>query len=142
VCAARAGVRPAPAREVVVRAALAALAVSYPGGWVAAQYVHVQYMSLLWPMVLGLAASWAAAAAAGSRDRSLQLGVLAVAAGGALLGTALGFRIFDTPVTPLHPWKDAWGPYLAAVGGVLAWPLAFGVPRRGARVGQDAGANR
>jgi hypothetical protein len=140
VCAAVAGHRPPDRVEVLVRAGLAAVAVSYPTGWVAQQYVNVEYMSLAWPLVLGLAVSWAASVAAGRRDRAVRGVVLAAAAVGALLGTALGFRLFDTPVTPLHPWDDVWGPYVAGLAGVVAWPLLFGTPRRTAR--QEAGANR
>jgi hypothetical protein len=140
VCAVVARRRPPGRAEVLVRAGLAALAVSYPTGWVAQQYVNVHLMSLAWPLVLGLAASWAASTAAGRRDRAARPLVLVAAAVGAVLGTALGFRLFDTPVTPVHPWDEVWGPYVAGLAGVLAWPLLFGAPRRAP--GQDAGTNR
>jgi hypothetical protein len=142
VCAVAKRGLPARRPERVVRAALAALAASYPTGWVAAQYVNVEYMSLLWPLVLGIAVSWASSAAAGRRERADQPGVLAAAAAGALLGTALGFRIFDIPVTPLEPLHVVWGPYAAALVGVLIWPLVFGVPRPVSDDPQDTPANR
>jgi hypothetical protein len=137
VCAVTDPVRSAGRSEVVLRAALAAIAVAFPTGWVAAQYVNVEYMSLLWPVVTGLAVSAAASGAAGRRDRSAQPGVLAAAIVGALLGTALGFRIFDTPVTPVQPWDVVWGPYAAAIGGVFIWPLVFGGPKPVSEDAQD-----
>jgi hypothetical protein len=135
-------VRPAGRLERLVRAGVAAVAMAYPTGWVAAQYVNVEYMSLLWPVVLGLAVSWAASAAAGRRGRGDEPGILVAAATGALLGTALGFRIFDIPVTPLEPFHVVWGPYLAALAGVLIWPLMFGVPRPVTDETQGTAANR
>lgn len=125
-----------------VRAGLAAVATAYPSGWVAAQYVNVEYMSLLWPLVLGIAVSAAASAAAGPRSRGDQPVVLAAAAAGALLGTALGFRIFDVPVTPLEPFHVVWGPYVAALVGIGVWPLAFGVPGLMTEEAQDTPVNR
>jgi hypothetical protein len=142
VCAVTGSPPPASRLERFVRAGVAAVAIAYPTGWVAAQYVNVEYMSLLWPVVLGIAVSWAASAAAGRRDRGDEPVVLAAAAVGALLGTALGFRIFDTPVTPLEPWHVVWGPYLASLGGVLVWPLVFGVPRPVTDETQRTAANR
>jgi hypothetical protein len=120
--------RPLSRSEVVVRAALAAYAVALPGGWIADQYVNVHLMSLGWPAVLGVGASAAAAAASGGAgDRRLVLVIAGIAA---VVGTALGFRLFDTPVTPIHPWRQVWLPYVAALVGVVAWPLLFAAPRR------------
>src|SRR5207253_10000487 len=86
--------------------------------------------------LLGLAVCWAATASAGARSPGQRRLVLVIAAAGALLGTALGFRLFGRPLTPLHPGHQVGPPYLTALAGVLAWPLVAGSPRR------DAGSER
>jgi hypothetical protein len=123
---AEAAVRPAGAVEVLTRAGLAGIASAWAGGWVATQHVGVHVMSILAPGLVGLAASWATSAAAGARPTAQRRAVLAVAAVSALLGTALAYRLF--PLSPLHPLDQVGPPYLAALGGVLAWPLLFGWP--------------
>jgi hypothetical protein len=129
----RRGARPAGLLEVVTRAGLAGLAAALAGGWVATQHVGVHLMSLFAPGLVGLAASWATAAASAARDVRQRRAVLAVAAVAALLGTALAYRLF--PLSPLHPVDQVGPPYLAALGGVLAWPLIFGsTPSRRGRV--------
>jgi hypothetical protein len=129
---------PAPGRlEIAVRAGLAALAVAVAGGWVAQQYVNVHLMSLIAPALLGLAACWAATAAAGPRSAGQRPLVLLIAAAGAVLGTALGFHLFGRPVTPLHPARQVGLPYLTALAGVLAWPLLAGPPRSDRRRGAE-----
>jgi hypothetical protein len=117
-----------PLTEQAVRAGLAALAAALAGGWIVVEYVNVRYMSLIAPGVLGLGVSWAASAAAGTRDRRGGWVVLGVASAAAVLGTALGFRLFGRPVTPVHPLRQVWLPYVAAVVGIAGWPLLFGGP--------------
>lgn len=127
--------RPPGTGEVGVRAGLAALAVAVVGGWVVTQHVNVHLMSLIAPALLGLAVCWAATASAGARSTRQRRLVLLVAALGAVAGTALGFRLFGRPLTPLHPVHQVGPPYLTALAGVLAWPLLAGPsrPERGAR---------
>jgi hypothetical protein len=130
LCATRTASPPAGPAEILVRVSLAALAVALLAGWVAAQYVNVKYWSIGWPALLGLGVSGAASAAAGSGPGRRQRVVLGASAIVAVLGTALGFRLFDRPVTPVHPWHQVGPPYLAALIGVLGWPLLFGAPGR------------
>ena len=117
--------------EVGVRGALAALVTAFAGGWIATQHVNVHLMSLIVPGLLGLAVSWAAwsAAAAATATQRRLVGALAVL--GAIAGTALGFRLFGRPITPVHPLDQVGPPYLTAIAGALAWPVLFAVPRRG-----------
>jgi hypothetical protein len=131
------GLRPAPI-EVVVRAGLAGIAAAVVGGWIVTQHVNVHYMSLIAPGLLGLAASWAAAAAGDAQDARQGRAVLGVAAVAALLGTALGFRLFGRPITPVHPLHQVGPPYLGALVGVIAWPLLFGAPSRSRGKAQPA----
>ena len=136
VCAASRPVGQAPGvTETAVRAGLAALAVAVAGGWVVTQHVNVHLMSLIAPALLGLAVCWAATAAAGARSGSQRLLVLLVAAAGALAGTALGFRLFGRPITPVHPVHQVGPPYLTALAGVLGWPLLAGPSRSADRDG-------
>jgi len=114
--------------EVGVRSGLAALATAVVGGWVVTQHVNVHLMSLIAPALLGLATCWAATAAGGARSAPQRRVVLLAAAVGAIAGTALGFRLFGRPLTPLHPWHQVGPPYLTALAGVLAWPLLAGQP--------------
>jgi hypothetical protein len=114
---------------VAVRSGLAALATAVVGGWVVTQHVNVHLMSLIAPALLGLAACWAATAAGGARSVAQRRLVLLVAAAGAIAGTALGFRLFGRPLTPLHPLNQVGPPYLTALAGVLAWPLLAGPAR-------------
>jgi hypothetical protein len=119
--------------EVGVRSGLAALATAVVGGWVVTQHVNVHLMSLIAPALLGLAVCWAATAAGGARSAGQRRLVLLLAAGGAIAGTALGFRLFGRPLTPLHPLHQVGPPYLTALAGVLGWPLLAGqqAPARG-----------
>jgi hypothetical protein len=121
---------PPSTAEVLVRAGLAGLAVAVAGGWVLTQHVNVHLMSLIAPALLGLAVCWAATAAAGVQTVAQRRIVLGIAAVAALLGTALGFRLFGRPVTPVHPWHQVGPPYLTALLGVVAWPLIAGNPAR------------
>jgi hypothetical protein len=142
-CAACAGAGgravPPAALEVVVRAGLAAMATLLVGGWIATEHVNVHITSLVAPALLGLAASGAAAGASGAQQAGQGRLVLLVATVAALLGTALGFRLFGEPVTPVHPWHQVWLPYVAALGGVAAWPLLFGAAGRARPERQPAG---
>ena len=119
---------PAGRPELLIRAGLAGLAVSYVGGWIATQYVRVHLMSLVAPAVVGLAASWAVSRA-GGRLR-LPAVTWATAAAGALLGTALGFVLTPGGQNPLRDWGLVGGPYLAALVGVAFGPLVFGTGPR------------
>lgn len=127
---ARIGVPP-PVRELVLRAALAGMAVALFDGWVETQYVRVHLMSLVAPLVGGLAAAWACTAAAARDGRRIRPVVLAIAAGAAVLGVALGFRVYaDGGLSPLHPLGRVGPPYLATLVGVVLSPLLFAGPRR------------
>ena len=116
--------------ELLVRSALAALAVAFVGGWIGTQYVRNQYFSLIAPALVGLAVAWAAVAAGGgatARGRATTL----LAAVAAVLSAGLAFRVYAAGgLSPLHPAGRVLPPYGAAVVGVLAWPLLFGPPKR------------
>ena len=115
-------------RELLIRAGLAGLAVSYVGGWIATQYVRVHVMSLIAPAVVGLAASWAVSRAGGRlRPPALPWATAALAA---LLGTALGFVLTPGGQNPLRDWGLVGGPYVAALVGVAFGPLVFGASSR------------
>lgn len=118
---------PVPAGERAVRAALAALAVSFVGAWVAAQYVDTQYFAVIAPALVGLGCAWAASAAGRGLPSRL---VLVVAAATAVLGTALSDRLVPGGQNLFLPASHRLPPYLAAVLGALAWPVLFGPPRR------------
>jgi len=111
-------------RELLVRAGLAGLAVSYVGGWIATQYVRVHLMSLVAPAVVGLAASWAVSRA--GRQLRPPAVTWTTAALAALLGTALGFVLTPGGQNPVRDWNLVGGPYLAALVGVALGPLVFG----------------
>lgn len=118
-------------RELVVRAALAGMAAALFDGWVGTQYVRVHLMSLVAPAVGGLAAGWAATAAAGRAGRRLRTVVLATAGVAAVLGAALAFRLnSDGGLSTLHPLGRVGPPYLVSVLGVVLSPLLFAGPRR------------
>jgi hypothetical protein len=120
-----AGSGPASRLELLVRAALAGLAVAYVGGWIATQYVRVHLMSLAAPAVVGLAAAFVVPRAA----RRIQAPLAWLVAGlSALLGTALGFALTPGGQNPLKQWGVVGGPYLAALVGVALGPLVFGRP--------------
>jgi hypothetical protein len=131
-CRAAVHVRTAPAvREIVVRAALAGVAAALFDGWVETQYVRVHLMSLVAPLVGGLAAGWACMGAAGREGRRLGPLVLVIAAVAGVLGAALAFRLNSGGgLSPLHPPGRVGPPYLATVLGVALSPLLFAGPRR------------
>src|SRR3954463_1829052 len=122
---------PAPARaELLVRAGLAALAVALVGGWIGTQYARNRGFSLIAPALVGMAAAWATAAATegGNAGRRVVTGIAAV---GAVLSAALAFRVYAAGgLSPWHPAGRVLPPYVAAVVGVVAWPLLFGPPKR------------
>jgi hypothetical protein len=127
-CPACASTRPpAPAprlAELAVRAGLAAFAIALLGGWIGTQYVRNKGFSWIAPGLVGLAAAWAAGAAGGAAPRRVTS---LVAAGAAVLSAALAFRVYVAGgLSPLHPAGRVLPPYVAAVVGVLAWPLLFG----------------
>ena len=134
VCVVQSGAaHPPSTAEVAVRAGVAALATAIAGGWIVTQHVNVHLMSLFAPALLGLAVCWMATAAGGPRTRDQRLLVLAIAGVAAIVGTALGFRLFGQPLTPMHPGHQVGPPYLAALVGVLAWPLIGGTQPKGTR---------
>jgi hypothetical protein len=114
----------------VLRAGLGGFAALLVGGWLLVQYVNVHLMSLIAPAILGLAAAWAASAAAGRRSGVSRVAVVTVAALSAVLGTALAVRLWGRPLTPVSPWRQVGPPYATAVLGALAWPALFGPVRR------------
>lgn len=118
-----------PALVVLLRAGVIGAIAIFPGGWILRQYVNVQYMSVAGPAVFGLLAS-AVVSAAGLRAVPGRWWTLGVAVVSAVLGTALGFRLFGTPVTPIEPLRQVWLPYVASLIGAVAWPLLFGVSRQ------------
>src|SRR5947208_2251034 len=75
-------------REIVVRAGLAGVVAAMFDGWVETQYVRVHLLSLLAPLVGGLAAAWACTAAAGKGGRQHKAAVLAISGAAAVLGAA------------------------------------------------------
>jgi uncharacterized membrane protein (UPF0136 family) len=124
----QASAQPAGGRELLVRSGLAAYAVALVGGWIGTQYVRNSGFSLIAPALVGVAAAWAAAAAAGANTRRVTL---AVAAAGSVLSAALAFRVYAAGgLSPWHPAGRVLPPYAAAVAGVLVWPVLFGPPRR------------
>lgn len=118
----------APGRfELVVRAALAAVAVGFAGGWVAAEYVDTQWFAVVAPGLVGLAcAGVATAAAAGAR---LWVPVAFGAVGG-VLATGLSDRLVPGGQNLFLPPGNRLPPYLAAVVGACVWPVLFGPVRR------------
>jgi hypothetical protein len=119
---------PAPpgSAELVVRAALAALAAAFAGAWVAAQYVDTHYFGVVAPLLVGLACTWAAAAAATSAPRRT---LLAVAVAAAVLATGLSDRLVPGGQNLFLPPGHRLPPYVAAVLGVVVWPVLFGPAR-------------
>ena len=110
------------------------MAVALVGGWIGTQYARNRGFSLIAPALVGMATAWAAAAASGGaaagskRDSRL---VSLVAAAAAVLSAALAFRVYAAGgLSPWHPAGRVVPPYVAAVVGVLAWPLLFGPPKR------------
>jgi len=122
----------APYAERTVRAGLAAFAVALVGGWIATQYVDVQFFSVVAPGLVGLATGWAASAAAGGpRDARLRRTTLLVAAFAAVLSAGLAFRLeAGGGQDPVSSWHEVGPPYLAAIFGTLAWPIVFAPPAR------------
>lgn len=110
------------------------MAVALIGGWIGTQYARNRGFSLIAPALVGMAAAWAAGAASGAaatrstEDRRLVSVIAAVAA---VLSAALAFRVYAAGgLSPWHPAGRVVPPYVAAVVGVLAWPLLFGPPKR------------
>ena len=132
-CVAAAPATPsAPYLERVVRAGAAAYVVALLGGWIATQYVDVQFFSVLAPALVGLATGWSAAAAAGTpADVRVRRVTLLIGAVAAVLSAGLAFRLESGGgQDPLGSWDEVGPPYLAAVFGTLAWPIVFAPPAR------------
>ena len=111
--------RPLPPREVVVRGALGAAAVSYVGGLVLAEYVSSpSYLKYLAPLAVGMAVASASAAAAGEPRGRLRTWVRGLSALYAVLGAAFGFVLEGT--YDVLTWRaDVVLPYVIA--GAAAW---------------------
>ncbi|HWA67879.1 MAG TPA: hypothetical protein VG899_16065 [Mycobacteriales bacterium] len=128
--------RPVSALAAVVSAAAPIVPVAGVGGWIYSQYVEVHIFSWLVPALIGVAGSSASSALAARRtpmNAARQVNRICVLTGAvaAVLGTALGFRLFPHgPHDPLHPWHEVGLPYLAAAVAAVLWPLALGPPRR------------
>jgi len=112
--------------ELWVRAALAALATAFVGGWIAAQYVDTQYFAVVAPGLVALACAWAAAAAAPGVPVRRPVAIAIVAG---LLATGLSDRLVPGGQNLFLPAGHRIPPYLTAVVGALAWPVLFGPPR-------------
>jgi hypothetical protein len=113
--------RAAPARERLVRAALAGHAVALLGGVVAAQYVGASLFAYLTPFVVGVLTGAAAQSAAGGvRTGPVAARVRANAVGYAVVGVALGFALERSQGALSLP---ALLPYLAAAAGAVVWTL-------------------
>jgi hypothetical protein len=110
----------------MVRAGLAAFAVSIAGAWLAAQYVDTQYFAVVAPALVGLGCGWAATSLAGP---ALTRRATALAAAAAVVATGLSDRLVPGGQNLFLPASHRLPPYLAAVVGALAWPLLFGPPR-------------
>lgn len=117
----------ATALEWWLRGALAALAVAFVGGWIAAEYVDTHYFATVAPGLVGLACAWAAAAATSGLPLRIPLTVSCVAA---LLATGLSFRLVPGGQNLFLPPGHRLPPYVAAVVGVAAWRVLFGPSRR------------
>jgi hypothetical protein len=138
------GAQPRPRRgappstvELAVRGGLAGLVVAVLGGFVATQYVDTRYFAVVAPGLVGLAAAWAVTAAARPWAARQRVAPLVVASAAALLGTGLGFRLVPGGQSLVGPAGEVGPPYLAAVVGVLAWPLVFAPPSRTRRAHPD-----
>ncbi|HVW80055.1 MAG TPA: hypothetical protein VHB69_03830 [Mycobacteriales bacterium] len=130
----RVAARPVPRAARLVAAGVPVVPIAAVGGWIYSQYVEVHIFSWLVPALLGVAGSSVAGAllhrVAAIRQRIDRLPLLAGAIA-AVLGTALGFRLFPHgPHDPLHPWHEVGLPYICAVVAAIVWPLILGPPRR------------
>lgn len=116
--------------EWVVRAALAALAIGYVGGWIAAEYVDTRYFATVAPGLVGLACAWAATAAASGLPIRLPLGIASLVA---LVATGLADRLVPGGQNLFLPPGHRVPPYVAAIVGVLAFRVLFAQPPRATR---------
>jgi hypothetical protein len=130
-CTAVVSAAPAAGRaELVVRAGLAAMAVALLGGWIGTQYARNRGFSLITPALVGVGVAWAASAAVAGGKISRRV-VSVISAVAAVASAALAFRVYAAGgLSPLHPAGRVLPPYVAAVTGVLVWPLLFGPPKR------------
>ena len=125
---------PASGIELAVRAGLAGIAAALLGGWIATQYVYEHVFSVLVPGLLGLAVGAAVSAAIRRPPAQLVTLRLVTGATGAVLGTALGFRlVVGGRQSVLHPGSVVAAPYLCAILGSLIWPVLAAPGRPGRR---------
>lgn len=118
--------------ERLLRGTLAAYYVALVGAVVASEYVQAPLLGYLGPFVVGVVCGAAALRGAATDGRGrLGTRVRGVAAGLALLGVALAFRIEGSQGLLS---AGTLLPYLAAVAGALLWTVP---PRR--RPAQGAG---
>jgi hypothetical protein len=122
-------VAPAGDLERMVRAALAAYAVSLPGGLVASEYVGATVFAYLGPFVVGVVCGGAATRAARTDGRGpLGSRVRGLAAAFAVLGVALSF-VVEGSLGVLSVSPDVLLPYAAAVAGALLWTMPPRTPQ-------------
>jgi hypothetical protein len=104
----------------LVSGVLVGFLVAVAAGAVSSQYVGAQLFDLAAPALTGIAAGIAATSAARTRGRGpLDWPLRWTAAGLAVLGTALAFRLVPGGDSPFTPLSAVLPPYLAAVGGAL-----------------------
>lgn len=122
-------------QERLVRAALAAFAVSLLGGLVASEYVEAGLFSYVGPFVVGVICG-GAATKAGVTDGRGTTGtrIRAIAAGYAVLGVALGF-VAEGSQSVLS--LSTLLPYVCAAAGAILWT----VPPRRRLPAEDQGAD-
>lgn len=126
----RAGGVPAGRTEQWLRAGLAALAVAFVGGWIAAQYVDTQWFATVAPGLVGLGCAWAASSAAPAAPALLPAGVGAAAG---VLATGLSDRLVPGGQNLFLPPGHRLPPYAAAIVGAVLWRVLFGPPRPSSR---------
>jgi hypothetical protein len=112
---------PLPTRLRVVAGVLAGFWVAVAAGAVSSQYVGAAIFDLAAPALTGLAAGIATTSAARTRGTGpLDWPLRWAAAGLAVLGTALSFRLVVGGDSPFTPVSTVLPPYLAAVAGAIA----------------------
>lgn len=119
--------RAAPDPELLVRASLAAYAAAIAWGYVTAEYVGADLFQYLSPAVLGILCGGAATAAAGTPGPGVLCSrVRWLAAGYAVLGSALGF-VLEGTFSALDVRLDVLIPYAIAAAAAWLWTAP---PRR------------
>lgn len=115
-------VRPASARELLVRAALASHVMALVSGFVLQEYVGAPtlYFQYVAPLVAGAAVGAAATASAGEPRGALLRPVRLVAVVYAVLAVGLGF-VLDTTYGLVEADRHVLLPYATAALGALGW---------------------